>query len=84
MTVEYRVIQIMLHLITWIYISSSSAIDLCGVMPNNQISNTLFKEWVSEWLCLTAFLRTADIEVHEVYISRVIIAYKLESLPSLT
>ena len=39
---------------------------------------------VSEWFGLTAFLRTVDIEVHIVYISRVIIAYTLESLSSLT
>ena len=30
--------------------------------------------WVSEWLSLTAFLRTADIEVHIVHTSRVVIA----------
>ena len=41
-------------------------------------------EWVSEWLKLTAFLRTADNEVHIVHISRVIIAYTLESLSFLT
>ena len=38
----------------------------------------------SEWFSLTAFLRTADVEVHIVYISRVIIAYTLESLSFLT
>ena len=36
---------------------------------------------VSEWFSLTAFLRTADIKVHT---SRVIIAYTLKSLSSLT
>ena len=41
-------------------------------------------EWVSEWFSLTAFLRTADIEVHIVHTSRVIIAYTLKSLSSLT
>ena len=39
---------------------------------------------VSEWLSLTAFLGTADIGVHIVHTSRVIIAYALESLSSLT
>ena len=39
---------------------------------------------VSEWLNLTAFLWTADSEVHIFHISRVIIAYALESLSSLT
>ena len=39
---------------------------------------------VREWLSLTAFLGTADIRVHVVHISRVIIAYTLESLSSLT
>ena len=38
----------------------------------------------SEWLNLTAFLGTADNEVHIVHISRVITAYTLESLSSLT
>ena len=40
---------------------------------------------VSEWLnLLTAFLGTADSEVHIVHINRVIVAYRLESLSSLT
>ena len=39
---------------------------------------------VSEWSNLTAFLGTADSEVHIVHISRVITAYTLESLSSLT
>ena len=39
---------------------------------------------VSEWLNLAAFLGTADSEVHIVHISRVTIAYTLESLSSLT
>ena len=39
---------------------------------------------VSEWFSLTAFLRTADIEVHIVHTSRVITAYTLKSLSSLT
>ena len=39
---------------------------------------------VSEWIDLTAFLGTADSEVHIVHINRVIIAYTLESLSSLT
>ena len=39
---------------------------------------------VSEWFSLTAFLRTADIEVHIVHTSRVVIAYTLKSLSSLT
>ena len=38
----------------------------------------------SEWFSLTAFLRTADIEVHIVHTSRLIIAYTLKSLSSLT
>ena len=38
---------------------------------------------VSEWLSLTAFLGTADIGVHLVHTSRVIIASILESLFSL-
>ena len=37
-----------------------------------------------QWFILTAFLGTADIGVHIVHISRVIIAYTLESLSSLT
>ena len=44
----------------------------------------LFAKWVSEWLDLTAFLGTADSEVHIVHISCVITAYTLESLSSLT
>ena len=40
--------------------------------------------WVSEWFSLTGFLRTADIEVHIVHTSRVVIAYTLKSLSSLT
>ena len=44
------------------------------------INITFLNVWVvSEWFSLTAFLWTADIEVHIVYISRVIIAYALES-----
>ena len=39
---------------------------------------------VSEWLNLAAFLGTTDSEVHIVHISRVIVAYTLESLSSLT
>ena len=39
---------------------------------------------VSEWLNLTAFLETAEGEVHMVHISRVIIAYTFESLSSHT
>ena len=39
---------------------------------------------VSEWLNLTAFLGTADSEVHIIYISRVDVAHTLESLSSLT
>ena len=42
------------------------------------------QEWVSEWLNLTLFLRTADSEVHIVHISHVIAAYTLESLSPLT
>ena len=41
-------------------------------------------KWVSEWFSLTAFLRTADIKVHIVHTSRIIIAYTLKSLSSLT
>ena len=41
-------------------------------------------EWVSEWLNLTAFLGTVDSEVHLVHMSRVITAYTLQSLSSLT
>ena len=41
-------------------------------------------KWVSEWLNLAAFLGTVDSEVHIVHISRVITAYTLESLSSLT
>ena len=41
-------------------------------------------KWVSEWFSLTAFLRTADIVVHIVHTSCVIIAYTLKSLSSLT
>ena len=37
-------------------------------------------QWVSEWFSLTTFLRTADIEVHIVHTSRIIIAYTLKSL----
>ena len=42
------------------------------------------KKWASEWLSSTAFLVTADIGVHVVHISRVIITYILGSLSSLT
>ena len=42
-----------------------------------------FFKWVSEWLNLTAFLGTADSEVHIVHSSRVIVAYTLESLSSI-
>ena len=41
-------------------------------------------QWVSEWLSSTAFLGTADIGVHIVHTSTVIIAFTLESLSSLT
>ena len=37
-------------------------------------------QWVSEWLDLTAFLGTADSEIHIVHISHVIIALSLSSL----
>ena len=39
---------------------------------------------VSEWVSLMTFLSTADIGVHVVHTSRVIISYTLESLSSLT
>ena len=39
---------------------------------------------MSEWLNLTGFPGTADSEVHIAHISRVIVAYTLESLSSLT
>ena len=39
---------------------------------------------MSQWLNLTAFLGTADSAVHIVHISRVITAYTLDSLSSLT
>ena len=51
-----------------------------SLQPNKSHTNS----WVSEWLNLTAFLGTAYSEVHIVHISRVIIAYTLESLSSLT
>ena len=38
---------------------------------------------VSEWFNLIAFLETADSDVHIVHISRIIVAYTLESLSSL-
>ena len=47
-------------------------------------NGALQDQWVSEWFSLTAFFRTADIEVHIVHTSRVIIAYTLKSLSSLT
>ena len=55
-------------------------LNFCSIHMTERIS---WKE-VSEWLNLTAFLGTADIEVNIVHISRVIIAYTLESLSSLT
>ena len=45
--------------------------------------NLIQFEWVSEWLNLTAFLVIADSEVHKVHLSRVVIAYTLESISTL-
>ena len=50
----------------------------------NAIHNCVTPEWVSEWLRLTAFWGTDDIEVHVLHTSCVIIAYTPESLSSLT
>ena len=41
-------------------------------------------DWLSEWINLTAFLRTADSKVHIVHISCIITAFTSESLSSLT
>ena len=46
--------------------------------------NSLLGEWVSEWLSLRAFWGMADIGVHVVQTSLVIIAYTLGSFSSLT
>ena len=54
------------------------------VIVKNALLEIESVKWVSEWFSLTAFLRTADIEVHIVHTSRVIIAYTLKSLSSLT
>ena len=53
-------------------------------MQNLLTAEQLGSEWVSDWLNVTAFLGTADHEVHIVHVSRVITAYTLESLSSLT
>ena len=54
----------------------------CAINDLKNITNLLVN--MSEWLNLTAFLGTADSEVHIVHISHVIIAYTLESLSFLT
>ena len=54
-----------------------------GTLTILHIRHTLY-QWVSEWFSLTAFLRTADIEVHIVHTSHIVIAYTLKSLSSLT
>ena len=57
--------------------------DDVTVSAVTHVIQNLKAKWVSEWLDLTAFLGTADSEVHIVNISRVTIAYTLESLSSL-
>ena len=59
------------------YVSVGAAVDTI------RATHSLQKR-VSEWFSLTAFLRTADIEVHIVHTSHVFIAYTLKSLSSLT
>ena len=69
----------------------STPLKICFMSSYNQENEmkcwvlVLFcNKWVSEWLNLISFRGTADSEVHIVHISRVIIAYTLESLSSLT
>ena len=60
----------------WIF--SGAELTFNGAPGNTQ------GKGVSEWLSLTAFMGTADIWVHIVHTSCIIIAYTLESLFSLT
>ena len=65
------------------YSANSSHGDILG--ENIEIfAFTIYQNWVSEWLNLTAFLEKADSEVHIVHINCVITAYTLESLSSFT
>ena len=43
----------------------------CHQAASHYLNQCWPSEWVSEWFSLTAFLRTADIEVHIVHTSRV-------------
>ena len=54
------------------------------MLQHTQVPGHEHERWVSEWLNLTAFLGTVDSEVHLVHMSRVITAYTLQSLSSLT
>ena len=61
---------------------SAGYISKLNFMPFIASDLSAKMQGVSEWLNLTAFLGTADSEVHIVHISRVITAYTLESLSS--
>ena len=63
-------IKVAIHPAEWDYFK-------CRV---SEIDWSHISECVSEWLNLTAFLGTADSEVHIVHISHVITAYMLKSL----
>ena len=78
--------RLFIHLPPVSQVSSLSTIwlgDKRMILPSLHTSPNIPPD-VSEWFCLTAFLRTADIEVHRVHTSRVIIAYTLESISPLT
>ena len=67
--------------ITWIVKSNSLDIDFIHGNINGQSCEKIHFQVSERWLNLTAFLGTADSEVHT---SRVITGYTLESLSSLT
>ena len=62
------------------YVSFLEKIETCH--DANIVING--RNGVSEWFNLRAFLGTEDSEVHIVHVSRIITAYTLESLSSLT
>ena len=63
---------------------SSGYVSKLNFMPFIASDLSAKVQGVSEWLNLTAFLGTADSEVHIVRTSRVITAYTFESLSSFT
>ena len=64
-------------------VTSVDKIGILTTLGRQWIYYVYTKEWVSEWLNLTAFLQTADSEAHIVHISGVIVAYTMGSLSSL-